>query len=415
MVVGGGYTGLLDGAARDRRNPLPAWCCSRRSPWGGRHRVATAASARPSSRTAARTACAAGPRRWTPSTGSASRTSTRSRPARASTGWTSTSSATARSPSRWSRTRSSGSPTRRRSPDGGRDDAFSSSTATPCGPRSPPPRISPGGGTTHDGARAPGEARRRARPDGHRARRRGLRALGGAGLETPTRRVRSSRTGGQGAAATSWCWRPTRSRRCCGQPADDRAGLRLRADDRAAHADAAGRDRLAQPPGRRRPRQPVPLLPAHRRQPDPVRRVRRDLPLRTAHPGRARGPAESTSGSRATSSTTFPQLEGVGFTHRWGGAIDTSTRFCAFYGTAGDGRVAYAAGFTGLGVGATRFAADVMLDLLDGRRDRAHATADGARAAVAVPARAGGRPWASRLTRGRSTAPTTTRAGATCC
>ena len=30
------------------------------------------------------------------------------------------------------------------------------------------------------------------------------------------------------------------------------------------------------------------------------------------------------------------------------------------------GRVAYAAGFTGLGVGATRFAADVMLDLLGG-------------------------------------------------
>ena len=65
--------------------------------------------------------------------------------------------------------------------------------------------------------------------------------------------------------------------------------------------------------------------------------------------------------------TTFPQLEGLGFTHRWAGAIDTSTRFCAFYGAARQGRVAYAAGFTGLGVGATRFAADVMLDLLEGR------------------------------------------------
>jgi len=64
--------------------------------------------------------------------------------------------------------------------------------------------------------------------------------------------------------------------------------------------------------------------------------------------------------------TTFPQLEGLRFTHSWAGAIDTSTRFCAFYGTARRGRVAYAAGFTGLGVGATRFAADVMLDLLDG-------------------------------------------------
>ncbi len=64
--------------------------------------------------------------------------------------------------------------------------------------------------------------------------------------------------------------------------------------------------------------------------------------------------------------TTFPQLEDVAFTHRWAGAIDTSTRFCAFYGTARRGRVAYATGFTGLGVGATRFAAQVALDLLDG-------------------------------------------------
>lgn len=64
--------------------------------------------------------------------------------------------------------------------------------------------------------------------------------------------------------------------------------------------------------------------------------------------------------------TTFPQLEGIGVTHQWGGAIDTSSQFCAFYGRTHRGRVAHAAGFTGLGVGATRFAADVLLDLLDG-------------------------------------------------
>lgn len=64
---------------------------------------------------------------------------------------------------------------------------------------------------------------------------------------------------------------------------------------------------------------------------------------------------------------TFPQLEGLRFSHRWAGAIDTCTRFCAFYGLARGGRVAYASGFTGLGVGATRFAADVMLDLLSGQ------------------------------------------------
>jgi glycine/D-amino acid oxidase-like deaminating enzyme len=62
----------------------------------------------------------------------------------------------------------------------------------------------------------------------------------------------------------------------------------------------------------------------------------------------------------------FPQLEGVRFSHAWGGAIDTCTRFSAFFGTALGGRLAYAAGYTGLGVGATRFGAEVMLDLLAG-------------------------------------------------
>ncbi|MFJ1696319.1 NAD(P)/FAD-dependent oxidoreductase [Streptomyces sp. NPDC088252] len=63
---------------------------------------------------------------------------------------------------------------------------------------------------------------------------------------------------------------------------------------------------------------------------------------------------------------TFPQLEGLRFTHAWGGAIDTCTRFSAFFDTTHRGRVAFAAGFTGLGVGATRFGAEVMLDLLAG-------------------------------------------------
>ncbi|MBC9953872.1 FAD-dependent oxidoreductase [Leucobacter sp. cx-42] len=65
--------------------------------------------------------------------------------------------------------------------------------------------------------------------------------------------------------------------------------------------------------------------------------------------------------------TTFPQLEGLKFTHRWAGVIDTSTRFCAFFGEAFGGRVQYVAGFTGLGVGTTHFAADVIVDRLEGR------------------------------------------------
>jgi glycine/D-amino acid oxidase-like deaminating enzyme len=63
---------------------------------------------------------------------------------------------------------------------------------------------------------------------------------------------------------------------------------------------------------------------------------------------------------------TFPQLDGIEFTHSWGGVIDTCSRFCAFFGTARSGRLAYVAGYTGLGVGASRFGANVVLDLLSG-------------------------------------------------
>lgn len=62
---------------------------------------------------------------------------------------------------------------------------------------------------------------------------------------------------------------------------------------------------------------------------------------------------------------TFPQLEGLRFTHRWGGAIDTCSRFSVMFGSAAGGRIAYAVGYTGLGVGAARFGARVALDLLD--------------------------------------------------
>ena len=63
---------------------------------------------------------------------------------------------------------------------------------------------------------------------------------------------------------------------------------------------------------------------------------------------------------------TFPQLKGIKFTHGWGGAIDTCSRFSPFWGKAYRGRVVYVMGFTGLGVASTRFGAQVMLDLLDG-------------------------------------------------
>ena len=64
----------------------------------------------------------------------------------------------------------------------------------------------------------------------------------------------------------------------------------------------------------------------------------------------------------------FPQLEGIRFTHAWGGAIDTCSRFSPFWGTAHHGKTAYTMGYTGLGVGATRFGAQVMLDLLHNKK-----------------------------------------------
>ena len=66
---------------------------------------------------------------------------------------------------------------------------------------------------------------------------------------------------------------------------------------------------------------------------------------------------------------TFPQLDGVRVTHAWGGAIDTCTRFSAFWSLTHGGQVAAVHGYTGLGVGASRFGAQVCLDLLAGRRN----------------------------------------------
>ena len=63
---------------------------------------------------------------------------------------------------------------------------------------------------------------------------------------------------------------------------------------------------------------------------------------------------------------TFPMLEGIGVTHAWGGPIDTCSRFCVTFGHALGGRAVYAVGYTGLGVGASRFGARTALDLVDG-------------------------------------------------
>jgi glycine/D-amino acid oxidase-like deaminating enzyme len=60
----------------------------------------------------------------------------------------------------------------------------------------------------------------------------------------------------------------------------------------------------------------------------------------------------------------FPQLDGLRFPYRWGGAIDTTSRFTVTFGRTMGGRVTYALGYTGLGVGASRWAGGVVRDLI---------------------------------------------------
>jgi glycine/D-amino acid oxidase-like deaminating enzyme len=60
----------------------------------------------------------------------------------------------------------------------------------------------------------------------------------------------------------------------------------------------------------------------------------------------------------------FPSLDDVKFSNKWGGIIATSTRFCMVPGVAYDGRMAWSVGYTGHGVGATRFGARIGIEML---------------------------------------------------
>jgi glycine/D-amino acid oxidase-like deaminating enzyme len=60
----------------------------------------------------------------------------------------------------------------------------------------------------------------------------------------------------------------------------------------------------------------------------------------------------------------FPQLGDVHFPFRWGGAIDTTSRFTVTFGQSLGGRLTYALGYTGLGVGASRWAGGVVRDFI---------------------------------------------------
>ena len=109
---------------------------------------------------------------------------------------------------------------------------------------------------------------------------------------------------------------------------------------------------------------------------------------------------------------TFPQLEGLRFTHAWGGAIDTSTRFFAFQRTALGGRVAYSVGYTGLGVGGDplRCAGDARPARRPRRPRRPGCARYGRGRCRSRRNRRGG--WASSSPVAASRAPTGGRAGA---
>ena len=159
-----------------------------------------------------------------------------------------------------------------------------------------------------------------------------------------------------------------------------RAGLRLRADDRAADRRRSSRrsaGRTAQGLGDSANQFHYYRL--TRRQPDPVGRLRRGLPLR--RPGRRPSSTSARRRSRCSPSTSSRRSRSSrGCASPTAGAARSTPAAASarFFGTALGGRVGYALGYTGLGVGATRFGAEVMLDLLDGARHRAHAARDGA-------------------------------------
>lgn len=64
---------------------------------------------------------------------------------------------------------------------------------------------------------------------------------------------------------------------------------------------------------------------------------------------------------------TFPQLEGIRFSHAWSGPIALTTRMAVHFQTYHGGKAVYAGGYSGFGVSASRFGARVGLAKLMGQ------------------------------------------------
>ena len=185
--------------------------------------------------------------------------------------------------------------------------------------------------------------------------------------------------GGVGRPPAGSRWPPTRSRRCCAAlrhylvPVYDYVLVTEPLTRRAAGTRSAG-------PGRQGigdSGNQFHYYRLHRRRPDPVRRLRRDLPL-----GGGMSARRSTSGPRRSRMLaehfveTFPQLEGVALQPRAGAARSTPAAGSARSGarrTAAGSRTPPAT--PGSASGRPGSVRAVMLDLLDGRRTERTATA----------------------------------------
>ena len=142
--------------------------------------------------------------------------------------------------------------------------------------------------------------------------------------------------------------------------------------------------------GRGRLRQPLPLLPAHR----PRARIlwggyEAVYFFRNGMRPELEDHAPTFELLARNFAETFPQLEGIRFTHRWAGAIDTSSRFCVTFGTALGGRAAYAVGYTGPWRRRQPLRRACGARPPSRSRHRAHEPRPRSRAADPVPARAG--------------------------
>lgn len=66
----------------------------------------------------------------------------------------------------------------------------------------------------------------------------------------------------------------------------------------------------------------------------------------------------------------FPQLEGVRFTHAWGGPIDQTMSFLPFFATLPPGNVHAGLGFSGHGLSQTMVGGRILASLVEGARDQ---------------------------------------------